>query len=159
MVWFCTVGLSADVVVEEASACWAVGYAGFPVAGEDGAAEAEVGGEACSGGGDGAPPGGVSVTLCVMTIPAAPVPLDDAQRGAVLNAEVARLARDGYTVESNANMQAVLVKVRRMGWFWNTVLVIVTAGLWLIYVIYRALNRKKDTVILTVDQYGNVRRS
>lgn len=90
---------------------------------------------------------------------AGPTPLDEASRGAVLNAEVARLARDGYTVQTNANNQAVLTKVRRMGWFWNTVLVIVTGGLWLIYVIYRALNRKKDTVILTVDQYGRLTRS
>ncbi|WP_442574166.1 hypothetical protein ACSBPH_09835 [Microbacterium sp. F51-2R] len=88
-----------------------------------------------------------------------PVPLDDHARASALNAEVARYARDGYTVESNADGQAVLAKVRRMGWFWNTVLVLLTGGLWLIYVIYRALNRKKEIVILSVDSNGRVHRS
>lgn len=77
----------------------------------------------------------------------------------MLNQAVAKYARDGYTVQTNSNFQAVLTKNRRIGWFWNTVLVILTAGLWLIYVIYRALNRKSDTVVLTVDQYGKLRRS
>ena len=62
-------------------------------------------------------------------------------------------------MQSSGNNQAVLSKNKRMGWFWNTVLVLITGGLWLIYVIYRALNRKKDTVVVTVDQYGKVRRS
>ncbi len=52
-----------------------------------------------------------------------------------------------------------MTKLVRMGWFWNTVLVIVTGGLWLIYLIYRALNRKRATVVLTVDQYGNISRA
>lgn len=85
--------------------------------------------------------------------------LDDAACTAVLNAEVAKLARSGWQVQSNVGGQAVLVKQRRMGWFWNTVLTLLTAGLWLIYVIYRALNRKADTIVLTVDQYGKLRRS
>ena len=51
----------------------------------------------------------------------------------------------------------MLSKNKRIGWFWNLILVILTGGLWLIYVIYRALNRKKLTAIITVDQYGNVR--
>ena len=55
--------------------------------------------------------------------------------------------------------QYVLSRNKRMGWFWNTVLVLITGGLWLIYVIYRALNRKVETVVLTIDQHGRIRRS
>ncbi len=65
---------------------------------------------------------------------------------------------DGWTVQTVSSGQAVLSKVRRMGWFWNTIGVLITAGFWLIYVIYRALNRKRDTLIITVDAYGQVRR-
>ncbi|WP_251450886.1 hypothetical protein [Microbacterium sp. Marseille-Q6648] len=88
-----------------------------------------------------------------------PAPLDDAARTQVLNSVVAQYARDGWSVETNAGFQAVVTKLVRMGWFWNTVLVIVTGGLWLIYLIYRALNRKRATVVLTVDQYGNISRA
>ena len=85
-----------------------------------------------------------------------PVPLDEALRGSLLNAEVAQLARDGYVVQSSANYEAVLSRVRRIGWLWNALLVILTGGLWLFYVIYRALNRKSEVVVLAVDQYGQI---
>ncbi|MDR5699580.1 hypothetical protein [Agromyces aerolatus] len=83
--------------------------------------------------------------------------LSEESRAQVLNAEVARYAQDGWTVQAVSSGQAVLSKVRRMGWFWNTIGVLITAGFWLIYVIYRALNRKRDTLIITVDAYGQVR--
>lgn len=84
-------------------------------------------------------------------------PLTDQARAQILNAEVAKYAQRGWTVETVNAGQAVLSKVRRMGWFWNTIGVLITAGLWLIYVIYRALNRKRDTLIITVDANGHVR--
>lgn len=78
-------------------------------------------------------------------------------REQILNAEVAKHVSRGYHVQSVSQGQAVLSKNKRMGWFWNTVLTLLTGGLWLIYVIYRALNRKAETVIVTVDVYGKVR--
>lgn len=78
-------------------------------------------------------------------------------RAQLLNAEVAKCAQRGWTVQTVNAGQAVLSKTRRMGWFWNLLLVLVTGGLWLIYVIYRALNRKVDTLIITVDEQGMVR--
>ena len=83
-------------------------------------------------------------------------PLSEEARARILNAEVANYSRQGWTVETAAAGQAVLSKNKRIGWFWNLILVILTGGLWLIYVVYRALNRKKLTTILTVDQYGRV---
>ena len=88
---------------------------------------------------------------------AAPAALPDDTRSQILNAEVAKYAKRGWTVETVSGGQAVLTKNKRIGWFWNLVLVILTGGLWLIYVIYRALNRKKLTAIITVDPYGKVR--
>lgn len=83
--------------------------------------------------------------------------MSEEARAQLLNAEVAKYAKRGWTVETVAAGQAVLTKNKRIGWFWNLILVILTGGLWLIYVVYRALNRKKLTAIITVDAYGNVR--
>lgn len=91
--------------------------------------------------------------------PAGPAQLDPASRDAVLQAEVARAVRDGYTVQSVGAGQAVLTKAKRMGLLLNVLLLIVTGGLWVIYIIYRALNRKRRTLIITVDAYGRVSRS
>ena len=91
--------------------------------------------------------------------PAGPTPLEPAARDAVLQGEVARAVRDGYTVQSVGGGQAVLSKTKRMGLLLNLLLLIVTGGLWVIYIIYRALNRKHRTLIITVDAYGRVSRS
>jgi hypothetical protein len=83
--------------------------------------------------------------------------LSEAARTQILNAEVAMYAKHGWTVETATAGQAVLSKNKRIGWFWNLILVILTGGLWLIYIVYRALNRKKITAIITVDEFGRVR--
>lgn len=79
-------------------------------------------------------------------------------REQILNAEVAKYVSRGYTVQSVGTGQAVLSKSKRIGWFWNALLVLVTGGLWLIYVIYKALNRKHETLIISVDAFGKVSR-
>lgn len=82
--------------------------------------------------------------------------LGDPQITAILNAEVANLARAGWTVSSIAGAQAVLQRKKRIGWFWNLILALLTAGLWLIVVIIRVVNRKIETKIVSVDAYGRV---
>ncbi|MDQ0735319.1 hypothetical protein [Arthrobacter agilis] len=71
-----------------------------------------------------------------------------------LDAAVADYVRRGYAVESRTNTQAVMAKKRRIGWFWNILLSIVTGGLWLIVVIVRLINRKVDRVVLNADPTG-----
>ncbi|MFB6611843.1 hypothetical protein ACFCVO_16060 [Agromyces sp. NPDC056379] len=88
-----------------------------------------------------------------------PAALSDESRAQLLNAEVARYAQRGWTVQSVAAGQAVVSKNKRIGWFWNLILVLLTGGLWLIYVVYRALNRKVETVVITVDPAGRIRTS
>ena len=85
-----------------------------------------------------------------------PAPLDDASRAAILNAEVARYANQGWTVSSVSAGQGVLQRKKRIGWFWNLILTIITAGLWLIVIIIRVVNRKIETRIVRVDAYGRV---
>lgn len=79
--------------------------------------------------------------------------------GLLLDAEVAALVAKGYAVESRTETQAVLVRKRRIGLFWNVVLSIITSGVWLIVIAYRLINRKSDRVVLTVGADGRVRRS
>ncbi|MGG7451338.1 hypothetical protein ACQ3HE_10615 [Plantibacter auratus] len=83
-----------------------------------------------------------------------PLPME--QLTAVLNAEVARYAARGWTVSSVQGQQAVLQRQKRIGWFWNLVLTLITGGLWLIVVIIRVVNRKIESLIVTVDAYGRI---
>jgi hypothetical protein len=76
----------------------------------------------------------------------------------ILQQAVTSWAAGGWTVNHVNADQAVLKRTRRMGWFWNTIAVLFTGGLWLIYVIYRALNRLEDVAVLTVDDFGTILR-
>lgn len=86
-------------------------------------------------------------------------PLSEDARAQILNAEVAKHAARGWNVQTVAAGQAVLSRNKKIGWFWNIVLSIITAGIWLIVVIVRVVNRKKNTLVIIVDAYGKVRTS
>jgi len=79
-------------------------------------------------------------------------------RTEILNVEVARYASKGWSVQSQAGGQAVLSKTKRIGVLWNIVLSVLTGGIWLIVVLVRVINRKKHSVVLTVDAAGKVSR-
>jgi len=89
----------------------------------------------------------------------ASTPVSPEHRTALLNAEVARLASQGWTVSSVSGDQGIVQRKKRIGWFWNTILAIVTGGLWLIVVAIRVVNRKIETRVVTVDAFGVVRIS
>jgi len=80
-------------------------------------------------------------------------------REALLAAAVARLTSQGWTVTSQFGSQVTLNRRKRIGWFWNTVLSIVTSGLWLIRVAYLLVNRRGQTVVVRVDETGKVTES
>ncbi len=86
-------------------------------------------------------------------------PISTDQQQAILGAEVGRYVSDGWAVESVLGATATLTKNKRIGWFWNAILTLLTAGLWLIVVVYRVVNRKRYAIVLTVDPSGRVRRS
>lgn len=81
-----------------------------------------------------------------------------AQRSEILNVEVARLANDGWATESVTQTQAVLFKVRRVGWFWNLIATLITSGLWAIIWITWVLKRKGDRIVIYVDNAGLMRK-
>ena len=89
-------------------------------------------------------------------MPDVPAPISPERRAALLNAEVARLASQGWTVSTVSGDQGILQRKKRIGWFWNTILTLITGGLWLIVVIVRVVNRKIETLVVTVDASGVV---
>jgi hypothetical protein len=82
--------------------------------------------------------------------------LDPAAREAALASALADYSRKGWQVTSTTPGQAILQRKKRIGWFWNLVLTLVTGGLWLIVVIVRLVNRKTETRVLVVDAFGKV---
>lgn len=62
----------------------------------------------------------------------------------------------GYGVESRTESQVVMSKKATIGWFWNLLFTIITAGLWLLVVLYRLINRKTYRVVLTIDPDGRL---
>lgn len=78
-------------------------------------------------------------------------------RSAALDAEVARQLGKGWMLQSRTESQAVLVRTKKMGLFWNVVLTILTGGIWLIVIVIRMFNRKSKVRTITVDLNGKVR--
>lgn len=73
-----------------------------------------------------------------------------------LQAYVAHAIRQGWTVQASSPDQFILTKNKRIGWFWNSIAVLVTGGLWLIPVFYWVLNRKQDTRLISINNNGQI---
>lgn len=76
---------------------------------------------------------------------------------ALLDAEVARYARQGYTVTDRGARQVVLQRKARVRWLLWTILSILTVGIFLLVVLFRIVNRRTETIVITVDERGRVR--
>lgn len=79
-------------------------------------------------------------------------------RSEILNAEVARYASKGWTVSSVSGSQAVLTRKKRIGFWWNALFAVITAGFWLIVVLVRVVNRKVENLVINVDANGRITR-
>lgn len=79
------------------------------------------------------------------------------ERRSVLAGEVADRVRHGYRVESQTDLQAVVVKGRRPSHLLHLILSFVTLGVWavLVWLPLSVFGGEKRRVI-TVDSYGNV---
>lgn len=73
-----------------------------------------------------------------------------------MNAALLPWVARGWQVASVSGDYATLIRRSRNGWF-NVLAVLITCGLWLIYVVYRVMNPTVDTVVLKVDDFGNIR--
>lgn len=82
----------------------------------------------------------------------------ESERSAILNREVSKWIAKGWATETVSATQAVMVKTKRIGLFWNVLLVIITGGFWLIWIAYRALNRKQFRMVIFVNELGGIER-
>jgi hypothetical protein len=88
------------------------------------------------------------------------------QRAAVLNTVIAEYARDGWTITSVFAGQAIAQRKDPLGgtgfwislvfWVATILLSLITAGLFLIVTGIMYLNRRTETVVITVDEHGSV---
>ncbi|AWY05744.1 hypothetical protein PBI_PERCIVAL_57 [Microbacterium phage Percival] len=88
----------------------------------------------------------------------APVPA--AVIDAALNAEVAKYARKGYTVTDRTPGQVILQRKKPMGFLYLMAMILLAVsviGLLLIFPLLRAINGKKETVVITVDDAARVK--
>ena len=83
--------------------------------------------------------------------------LTDAERRAILDRAVTKYVQHGYTVASRTGRQAVVSKRQRVNVPLNTLLVLLTGGLWLGVVAVRLLDWPTDRVLLSVDESGELR--
>ena len=92
--------------------------------------------------------------------------IDEDERAEILKSVIADYARDGWTITGVFAGQAIAQKKERLGsnnfWvggiFWTIVvlLVVFTAGLWLIVIVIWYLTLTNETVIIKVDEFGQV---
>jgi len=73
-----------------------------------------------------------------------------------LYAAIARLSTDGWRLLSVGGDRATLTRPPRNGLV-HAFMVLITFGLWMIFIIYRALHPVEDTMVLEVNKVGHVR--
>jgi hypothetical protein len=89
-----------------------------------------------------------------------PKPLLADQLDAILDAEVANWTAKGWKLEGTAKLfgrGAILREPRWQAFLRNLLLVLVTCGFWLIYLLYKRLIGRTTAKIITVDRFGRVK--
>lgn len=79
------------------------------------------------------------------------------RRQEILQIEIRKYVSRGYTVQSASGTQAVLSKKKKIRVVTHIVLALLTVGFWLIIPLIQIINRKQSTLLVTIDQLGNVR--
>ena len=88
-----------------------------------------------------------------------PEPLPADQLTAILDTEVTKWTAKGWTLEATTKLfgrSAMLREPRWQAFLRDLLLVLVTCGLWLIYVLYKLLIGRTSAKIITVDRFGRV---
>lgn len=94
-----------------------------------------------------------------MTESNVPATLSSDQRAAVLAQAVVKEVGRGHRVESQTNLQAILVKGKRPNHVLHLLLSVLTVGIWAIFVwLPLAIFMSEKRIVLQVDDFGNVLR-
>ena len=86
-------------------------------------------------------------------------PLEPAQQTAALQAAVQSMASKGWTPVFVGDAQATLKRGKRPNHVLHLLLTVFTAGLWGFVWLWLAIVKHEKTINITVDSYGNVRKS
>lgn len=72
---------------------------------------------------------------------------------------IASESAQGWRVESQSDIQAIMVKGKPINHVLHGILTVLTGGAWaIVWILLYVLNRRQ-TLILSVDEYGNVTRN
>jgi ABC-type transport system involved in cytochrome c biogenesis permease component len=84
---------------------------------------------------------------------------DTATRETTLQRAIADAALEGWTIQTvTPGVQAILQRRVRVKWFTMVLLGIITFGIFFLVVLFRIVNRKTETLVLTVDDRGRIRK-
>lgn len=82
--------------------------------------------------------------------------LSQEQLDDIMFTRVSALAREGWQVESKTNNSVILSRPKKIGFWLNLLLCLLTGGLWLIYVIYRLINRQRESYTVRITKDGRL---
>lgn len=75
---------------------------------------------------------------------------------AAFDSRVAYHVAQGWSVMTTRDDMVIMTRKKKIGWFWNLLLTLLTGGLWLIVVIVRIVNRKQQSLTLTMRPDGHI---
>jgi hypothetical protein len=81
------------------------------------------------------------------------------QRRNLLQREIVKFVNQGYQVQSSTDTQVVLSKKKKIRLITHIVIALLTAGIWLLVPLIQIINRKQNTIVLSVDEFGNIRKN
>jgi hypothetical protein len=82
-----------------------------------------------------------------------------AQRQEILQREIEKWVSKGYSVESKTETRAILSKKKKIKLIKHIVIAALTLGIWLLVLLWQTLNRKSQTVTISVDEKGKIKKS
>ena len=80
------------------------------------------------------------------------------ERQEILQSEIAKYVGKGYQVQSSTQTQAVLSKKKKIRLVTHVLIALLTFGIWLLVPLWKIVNRKQNTITISVDEFGSVRR-
>jgi hypothetical protein len=84
------------------------------------------------------------------------VKLSETEKQNRIMGRVSALAREGWQVESHFGDTVILSRTKKIGFWLHLLLAIVTGGLSLIYVIYRVINRQRESKTIQLTANGEI---
>jgi len=81
------------------------------------------------------------------------------QRQDILQREIEKWVSKGYSLESKTETRAVLSRKKKIRLITHLVIALITVGFWLLVILWQMINRKSQTVTISVDERGRVKKS